>query len=330
VLFCAASLACALAPSIETLIAARALQALGGAGALVLPRAIVRDLFSGEHAGRELSRIGAVMSCAPIIAPLIGGMVQTAFGWRAGFIVVVGIGVAAFIPVCRALPETLPRRSSEPFAIGHILRGYRAFARQRAFVSHLGIAASSYAGLFAWISGSPFVLQELYGLSPLGFSIAFAIASIGSVAGAAIAAVVVMRIGLDPTIGLGTSAMAAGGLAMLASLALELPPLVSLVVSMTVFHTGLMLAMPQAIAAAMTPFPDRAGAASSLVGVVQQLSAAALGTVVGYALGGSAWPMAAGVAAMGCLSLALWAVSRCARIERVPAVALLREAASEK
>src|SRR5262245_4108962 len=313
-LFCAASLACALAPTIETLIAARAIQALGAAGAVVLPRAIVRDLHCGECAGRELSRMGAVMSFAPVIAPLIGGMVQTAFGWRAGFAVVAMIGLGAAIPAWRALPETLARRSGESFSVPRFLTSYRTLAAHRAFLAHLGIVATSYAGLFAWIAGSPFVLQELYGLSPLGFSVAFAISSVGSLAGAAIAAFLVMRIGLDRTIGLGTLALAAGGLAMIASLALGLAPVTSLVASMTLYHTGLMMAMPQAIAGALTPFPERAGAASSLVGVAQQISAAILGGVVGYTLGGDAWPMAGAVATMGCLAFTLWAISRYERM----------------
>ena len=316
-LFCAASLACAAAPTIETLIAARVLQALGGAGAIVLPRAIVRDLYSGARAGRELSRIGAVMSFAPVIAPLIGGVVQTAHGWRANFVIIAGVGLLATVVVWRTMPETMARRSVAPITIGNILRGYRTFAGHRAFLAHLGIVACSYAGLFAWISGSPFVLQVLYGLSPLGFSVAFAIACLGSLAGAAISALLVMRIGIDRTIGLGTLGLAAGGLAMIGSLAVGLTPVGSLVLSMAVYHTGLMLAMPQAIAGAMTPFPDGAGTASSLVGVVQQTSAAMLGAVVGYALGTTAWPLAGAVATMGCLAFALWVVSRRSRMEGV-------------
>jgi DHA1 family bicyclomycin/chloramphenicol resistance-like MFS transporter len=317
VLFCGASLACAVAPTIEALIAARVLQALGGAGAIVLPRAIVRDLHAGERAGRELSRIGVVVSVAPVTAPLIGGIVQTAFGWRANFIVIVGIGLVAAMAVWRSLPETLHRRTTNPVSIVRILSGYRALLGNRAFVAHLGIVAASYAGLFAWISGSPFVLQDLYGLSAFGFATAFAAACVGSLAGAAVAALVVMRIGLDLTIGLGTLALAGGGVAMVVSLALGWPPVTSLVLSMALYHTGLMLAMPQAVAGAVTPFPDRAGTASSFVGLVQQTSAALLGMVVGYTLGQSAWPLAGAIAAMGCLSFALWAGSRSVRKERI-------------
>ena len=314
-LFCTASLACALASSIEMLIAARALQALGGCGAIVLPRAIVRDLYAGERAGRELSRMGAIMSFAPVIAPLIGAVVQAELGWQANFLIIVAAGLAATVVAWRSLPETLQHRPAARISFASTLQSYRAIIAHRAFLAHLGIVACSYAGLFAWISGSPFVLQNLYGLSPIGFGIAFAGASLGSVTGGAVATSLVTRVGLDRTIGLGTLALAVGGLAMVAGQALEFAPIASLVLSMVVYQIGLMLALPQAIAGAMTPFPDRAGTASSLVGVTQQISAAALGTAVGHAAGYSAWPLAGAVAAMGCLSFLFWAASRRLRAE---------------
>src|SRR5262245_46068621 len=313
-LFCAGSLACAMAPTIETLVAARAVQALGGSGAIVLPRAIVRDLYTGERAGRELSRIGAIMSFAPVIAPVIGGIVQSGFGWRANFFIIVAVGLFAAVVAWRSMPETY-RRSAQPMSITQIVRSYRRLAGNRAFLAHLGIAACGYAGLFAWISGSPFVLQNLYGLSALSFAIAFAAACIGSIAGAGIAASLVMRLGLDRTIGLGTLALALGGLLMVASIALGVEPVAALVLSMVIYHAGLMLAMPQAIAGAMTPFPDCAGTASSLVGAAQLTSAALLGAIVGCSLGQTAWPLAISIAAMGCLSLSLWGASRYVRTE---------------
>jgi len=322
VLFCIASLACAVASSIEMLIAARALQALGGCGAIVLPRAIVRDLYAGERAGRELSRMGAIMSFAPVIAPLIGAIVQAEFGWHANFLIIVFIGIVATVVAWRSLPETLHCRSAAPISITSILQSYRTLAGNRSLLAHLGIVACSYAGLFAWISGSPFVLQNLYGLSPVSFGIAFAAASIGSLTGGAIATSLVTRVGLDWTIGLGTLCLATGGLAMVAGQALGFAPIASLVVSMVVYQIGLMLALPQAIAGAMTPFPDRAGTASSLIGVVQQISAALLGTVVGHTVGQSAWPLAGAIATMGCLSFILWAGSRRLRAEAAHAPGL--------
>ena len=306
VLFCAASAACAAAPGIELLIAARILQALGGSGAIVLARAIVRDCYAGDRAGRELSTMGAIMSIAPVLAPLIGSVVQISFGWRANFIIVVSVGCFALLVVWQSLPETLHQRSARVISMVEILRDYRMLLKDRTLLAHIAIVSTSYAGLFAWISGSPFVLQELHGLSALEFGFAFGLACIGSVFGAALAAPLVMRIGLALTIGLGTIALAGGGLAMVASVALATHSVAALVVSMMLYQAGLGLAMPQAIAGALTPFPDHAGAASSLVGFMQQTSAALLGAVVGHMLGFTAWPLAAAVGAMGCASLLLW------------------------
>jgi DHA1 family bicyclomycin/chloramphenicol resistance-like MFS transporter len=309
-LFAVGNVACAFAPTIETLIAARALQALGGSGAIVVVRAIVRDLYAGARAGRELSLMGSIMAFAPIIAPLIGGVLQTAFGWRANFIVALAVGLAAAIIVWRKLPETLRRRAPEPITVTGIARAYRGLIENRCFLAYLGIVAASFAGLFAWISASPFVLQEIYGLSPFGFGIAFAVCSLGFLAGTLVAANVVRRIGIGRTSGLGAIAMAAGGVAMSAALALGSASVISIAVPTMLYLFGLGLTMPQAMAGALTPFPDRAGAASSLLGFVQQTSAALLGALVGHMLGQSAWPIAAPMAVMGCLALAIWLISR--------------------
>jgi len=319
-LFCAASFACAIAPDIETLIVARCGQALGAAGVVLLPRAIVRDLHAGDAAGRELSRMGAIMSLVPVIAPLVGGLVQTTFGWRATFLVVIGVGIAAGVVVWRSLPETLQRRAGARVRLVETLRHCGVLMRDATFLAHSGILGCSYAVVFAWISGSPFVLQNLYGLSPVAFSVAYAIACGGALMGGSIAASLAVRIGLDRTMALGTLCLAAGGLAMMVCLALGLPPVASLVLSMVVCHAGNMLATPQAVAGALTPFPHCAGTASSLLGLVQQLSAAAAGTLVGVTLGRSAWPLAIAIATMGCASLALWALSRRRRVAAATAL----------
>ena len=309
-LYCAASLACALSTSIEMLIFARAFQALGGSGGIVLTRAIVRDIYSGAHAGRELSVIGSVMALAPVLAPIIGGVIQTAFGWRATFLALVGAGFAGATVVWALLPETLAARAAEPVSLSSMLRSYRIVGRNRAYLAYLSITAASYAGLFAWISGSAFVLQDLYGLAPFDFGVAFALGSVGYMTGSAIAARLVIRLGLDGVLGLGGCACAAGGLAMVAAVAFGLTSAMSLVLPMAVYLAGLGMVLPQGIAGAMTPFPERAGAASSLFGFLQQTAAAVCGAAVGWFLGQSAWPLALGVATMGFATLGLWLATR--------------------
>ena len=309
-LYCAASLACALSTSIEMLIVARAFQALGGSGGIVLTRAIVRDIYSGAHAGREFSVIGSVMALAPVLAPILGGLIQTAFGWRMTFLALVGAGFAGAAVVWALLPETLNTRATEPVSLPSMLRSYRIVGRNRAYLAYLSITAASYAGLFAWISGSAFVLQDLYGLAPFDFGVAFALGSVGYMAGSAIAARLVIRIGLDGVLGLGGCACAAGGLAMVAAVAFGLMSSMSLVLPMAVYLAGLGMVLPQGIAGAMTPFPERAGAASSLFGFLQQTAAAVCGAAVGWFLGQSAWPLALGVATMGFATLGLWLATR--------------------
>src|SRR6185437_1191917 len=196
VLYSAASLLCAGSTSISMLIGARALQALGGCGGIVLARAIVRDLYSGARAGRELSLIGSVMALAPVLAPIAGGILQTAFGWRSIFFTLVASGLCGIAIIWMLLPETLPRRA-EPLSLSSMLKTYRTVARNPVFLAYLALGTTSYAGLFAWISGASFVLQDLYGLPPFDFGIAFSIGSVGYMAGSALAARLVGKLGID-------------------------------------------------------------------------------------------------------------------------------------
>lgn len=309
-LYCAASLVCALATSIHMLIAARAVQALGGSGGIVLSRAMVRDLYSGRRAGRELSVIGAVMALAPVVAPVVGGVLQAGFGWRSIFFTLIAAGLAGAAIVWTLLPETLAQRAPEPVSAASIVRSYGVVARNRAYLAYMGLASGSFAGLFAWISGSSFVLQELYGLGPFAFGLAFAVGSLGYMVGSILSARLARVLDLDAILGWGCLANAAGGLAMMAAVALGTSSTAWLVVPMAVYLAGMGMVLPQSIVGAMAPFPDRAGAASSLFGFVQQTVSAVFGALIGVLLGQSAWPLAAGVALAGCVTLVLWLVTR--------------------
>ena len=309
-LFTFGTLVCMVSTSTEMLIVARTLQALGGSGAVVVTRAIVRDLYSGARAGRELSLIGSVMALAPVVAPIGGGVLQTAFGWRSIFIVLAVAGAAAFVVVWRSLPETLAKRAAEAASASSMVRSYRIVAGNRVYLAYLGLGSLSYAGLFAWISGASFVLQNLYGLTPFVFGCVFAVGSLGYLAGSTIAARLVSRFGLGGMSGIGAAALALGGLLACLSIALGLTSSLSLVLPVAVFLAGLGMVLPQSIAGAITPFPERAGAASSLFGFVQQTAAAVCGALVAWLLGRNAWPMAGAMALMGCATLLLWFVSR--------------------
>jgi MFS transporter, DHA1 family, multidrug resistance protein len=311
ILYAFGSVICATTQSIDALIAARSVQALGGAGAIVLARAVVRDLYSGVRAGRELSLMGSIQAFAPILAPVIGGVLQTAFGWRASFILLVIIALLAGSATARLLPETLHKPTPGPFSFSTMGRLYRSVQEHRSFLAHLGIMSTTFVGLYAWVSGASVVIQGVYGLSPLAFGLTYAVGSLGYMLGTSI----VMRRGLDRVIGLGTGIMAVGGLAMATVTALGLANVVWLVLGMTTYLTGMGLAMPQTMAGALTPFPDRAGTASSLLGFSQQSFAAIAAAVIGTYLGRSAWPVAGTIAAMGCLAFSIWAMTRKVRAE---------------
>jgi DHA1 family bicyclomycin/chloramphenicol resistance-like MFS transporter len=308
---CVASVVCAFTESIGALTAARFVQALGGAAAVVLARAVVRDLYSGVRAGRELSLMGSITAFAPVVAPVIGGALQMAFGWRATFIFLLAFALVAAAAAARFLPETLHKRADTQFSLTAMLALYRSVLANRGFVAHVAILTATFVGLFAWISGAPVVMQGTrYGLTPVVFGLTFATGALGYMSGAYTAARIVMRFGLSRTIGIGAAVMAVGGLAMAVVVAFDLDNVGWLVGSMMLYLAGMGLALPQTQAAALTPFPDRAGTASSLLGFAQQSSAAIAAAAIGLYLGHSAWPVAGTVATMGCLAFAIWASTR--------------------
>jgi DHA1 family bicyclomycin/chloramphenicol resistance-like MFS transporter len=308
-LYLLSTVACAAAQSVDPLIGARFLQGFSGSGAIVLARAIVRDLYSGVRAARELSLMGSISAFAPIVAPMIGGVFQSFFGWRSSFIFMCGAAVIASAVAARLLPETLRQRSGGPVSLFSMIRGYGTVLRHPGFAVYLGIITAAYAGLFAWVSGASVVLQKVYGLAPVTFGFTFALGAGGYMIGATIATRLVVRRGLDQTMGIGVVVIAAGGMMLAAAVAAGVPG-IWLVVAMALYLAGVGLAMPQAMAGALTPFPDRAGTAASLMGLVQQAVAAVVAAVIGGYLGRSAWPMTGVVVAMAWITFMLWACSR--------------------
>jgi MFS transporter, DHA1 family, multidrug resistance protein len=308
-----ATLVCVLAPSIGVLIGARFFQAVGASGSIVLARAMVRDLYEGARVARELSRLATIIAIAPISAPLIGGVLQTLFGWRSNFVGLFLIGSIAAFCVLFLLPETLRRRAPERVSLLSVLRSYRDFLANRSYLAYLALGTCCFVGLFAWISAAAFVLQDIYQLSALMFGVGFAMCSAGYMLGTAIAARFVTRWGVGLTVGFGSAAMAAGGIAMVATVALGLASAIVLFLTMALYLAGMGMVLPQSQAGALLPFPDRAGAASSLLGLVQQTAAAVTGAILGHQIGFTAWPLALAVAFAGCAALALWAATRTAR-----------------
>jgi MFS transporter, DHA1 family, multidrug resistance protein len=312
-LFIVASLLCMIAPGIELLIAARFLQALGAAGPIVLARAVVRDLYEGPRAARELARMGTIMGLVPAAAPVLGGYVQRFLGWPAHFAVAAACGIFGGIVISQKLPETMKTPSLAPISLGGILKGFAALTDNKGFLAYLALMALAYGGLFAYISGSSFVLQGIYHLSEVAFGLAFAVGVAGYIGGTLAAQRLVPRAGIDTTIAVGVACLAAGGLIMLACVLLGRGHPAEIVMPMALYLFGVGLVMPQAMAGALMPFPDRAGSASSLCGFVQMLGGALIGAMVGHFLGASALPLPIAIAATGVCALLVFLFSGRAR-----------------
>lgn len=309
-IFLVATLACAFAPSVEALTLARAIQALGASGPIVLGRAMVRDLYDGPRAGRELARMGMIMGLVPAVAPVLGGVLQTAFGWRSTFLATLVFALALALVIILAVPETLRARSPHPLSLVSIFRGYGSLLGNRAFRVYVALTALAYAGLFAFISGSSFVLIGVYGLSPVAYGLSFGFGVLGYILGTIIAQRLVGRRGMDGVIALGVACLAAGGLLMLAGVLSGIGGPLGVVVPMAVYACGVGLAMPQAQASAMMPFPDRAGAASSFNGLCQMLLSACVGLLVGALLqSGTALPLPVVMSVLGVAAFALFRAS---------------------
>ena len=308
--FAVASLLCALATSIETLIAARFLQAAGGSASTVLARSVVRDLYSGPRAGQELARMGVIVAVVPAIAPVLGAGLEVTFGWRANFVVTLAIAVVGIGFVAMALPETLRQRRPDPIGPVTILRGFGVLLANPAYRAYVLMSSAAYGGLFAYLSASSFVLQGVYRLSPMGFAVIFTTGVAGFMLGAHLSSRSVMARGVDATIRIGCAFLAAGGIAM--PLAVAFGPGHPAEVSgpMIVYLIGIGFVMPQSMAGAMQPFPDRAGAASSLLGFTQMSFAAVAGYALGHALEAGAMPLALAVALFGVAAFAIETATR--------------------
>lgn len=302
-----ATLICLFAPNIETILLGRLLQGLGVSGSSVVARAVVRDLFEGARASLQFSIMNMFMGLMPIFAPLMGGVLATYTGWHAVFVFQFCAGCATACAVLFCLAES---RHGAALAPRELVHNYGVIARNPAFLANMSIGALAYSGLFAWITGSPFVLQTLVGLSPLGFSICYAAACSGFIVGGWLGTRLVVSHGLNAMAGTGASFCCIAGLCIVAAALANVALSITLTLSMAVYFVGLAILLAQSTAAALMPFPKQAGTASSLLGFAQQVAGAVMGVLVGNTLGGTALPMAGFVALAGCGTLLLWFATR--------------------
>jgi len=302
--FVLASLACAAARDVHVLIAARAVQAIAMATVAVVPRAVVRDLYAGTQAAHMLSLMGMVLGIAPIVAPILGSNLHVWLGWQANFVLVAIYGAVLWVAVSSALPETLRTPNLRALAPAVVVVNYRKLLASRVFVGYMLVAAFTACGLFAFLAGSAFVFVQVMGQGERGFGVLFGAVMLGNLSGAIFGARVVRRWGIDRTIGRALWVMIGGAmvLAMLAWLDVRHP--LAVVAPMFCYMVALMMTMPQSTAGAMTPFPEMAGAASSLLAFVQFVVASTGALFVGLTFDGTVRPMATTIAVSAMLAAA--------------------------
>mgnify|MGYP003626920201 CR=1 FL=1 len=281
VLYIAASFGCALAQSVDQLIVCRFLQAVGASCGPVLGRAVVRDYFTREEAARVMSWVISVMSLAPILAPVLGGLIVTWADWRMNFWVLTGFGGLVLVVALLFLGES--NRFKDPTAtdFGALAKNFGTMFRHRIFVGFLLTNVCMFAGLFSWLLGSSFVLIDRMGLTPLEYGIAFGIASVGFLSGAQTAARLVRRLGIEGMCVIGAGCAAVGGLAILVLLWAGADTPVAVMVPTIIYFFGMGIAVPNLQAGAVSPFPRNAGAASSLIGLFQYAASGAATLVLG-------------------------------------------------
>jgi DHA1 family bicyclomycin/chloramphenicol resistance-like MFS transporter len=289
-LYVITSAACAFAPSILLLLVLRLLQGLSGAAGLVIARAVARDLYSGRTLVIFFSRLTLISGLAPVLAPVLGGQLSRVMTWRGIFGVLAAFGVVLLLAGAFGLRETLPPARRTPGGVRTTLRGFRLLLKDRFFV---GAALSSGlvgASMFAYIAGGTFVLQEIYGLSAQGFSFVFGVNSLAIMAMSQLGGALARSWAPDRVLALGLLVNLAGATALVVTVLTGLP-LPFLIGSLLVMVSAVGLVFPTSTALALADYPERAGAASSLLGLGQYIAGAVAAPLVGIAGSRSAVPL---------------------------------------
>lgn len=300
------SSACALAPSVSALVALRFLQGLGGAAGLVIAGAAVRDRYAGVAMARFLSTLMLVNGVAPVLAPVLGGQLLRVVSWRGVFVVLTAIGLALLLACAAWFEESLPPARRHRGSLAGTLRSFRLLLADRAFTGYALAGGLAFAAMFAYISGSSFVLQDIFGLSPQAFGLAFATNAIGIVAVGQLNGRLVGRFAPRRLLAVGLWLAATGGAVLLAAvlagwgLPAILPGLFAVVASVGAI-------LPNTRALAMIHYPDLAGTASALLGVLQFAVGGLVAPLIGLGGTGTALPMAGVIAALAAGALVVFA-----------------------
>jgi MFS transporter, DHA1 family, multidrug resistance protein len=301
-LYVLTSLLCVVSPRIEVLTGLRFLQALGGGAGAVVARAMVRDLYNRARAAQVPSLMMLVTALAPLVAPLVGGYLARWSGWRAIFVLLSTLGLVCFVAVVRQLPEFHPPARRGGGSRAQVLGEDGAVLTHRQALGAILAGGMAFAGMFAYISGTPFVYIQVFGVAPEHYDYGFGINMLGLMLGAYLNGKLVRRVGVQPMLVIGTEIAALAGLSLLTMAWTGLGGFLGVVVPLFVYVGSLNPIAAHALARALEYFPQPARTTSALFGAAQFGFGALAGTIVGQLHNGSAVPMAAVIAVTGVLS----------------------------
>ncbi len=304
-LFVVASVGCALASDIQTLVAFRFLQGLGAAAGMAIPRAVVRDLHTGTEAARLMSLLMLVFSVSPILAPLAGSGVIALAGWRGVFWAVALAAVAGLALVGATLRETRPPEQRVESSVGGALRAYRLLLGDWHYLGLVGIGSCALAGFFVFLAGSPFVLINHYGLTPTQYSLAFSFNAVAFIGASQFTATLGRRFGLAPMVKVAATA-SGSTIALLLAYYLFGGDALWVLIALNFIASAFMgLVIPTVSVLALEEHGPIAGTASALMGTLQMLVGALAMAVVGLFANGQPLPMVVGMALGSFSSVAL-------------------------
>ena len=305
-----ATLGCAIAGNIETLWLFRALQGICAGSGLVVGRAIIRDRFQGPEAQRVMSQITLVFGIAPAIAPVLGGVLLNAFGWRSIFWVLLALVIALLTWSAKSLPETLPLAQRQSLHPRKLWRNYVSVLRNRDFLLLATIPALNFAAFFLYIASAPSFLIDLLGVSSYGFAWLFMPMIGGVMIGALVSGRAAGKLSPARTIGVGYLFMFAGATIQMAVAWYVAPAVQWHVLPIMIYTMGSSIVMPSATLLLLDLFPTMRGMASSLQGFVHFVLAAVNAGTIAPFLAQSLKGLAAGMAGFTVLSVALWVIYR--------------------
>lgn len=298
-LYVAASLLCAFAQTIQVLVAARFMQALGCCSAIIIARAIVRDAYAPADSARVIARASSWLSLAPLTGPILGSYLQVAFGWRAAFVALSILSAIVLGAVILRLPETNVHKNPRATELRGLMANYRHVLGSRAFWAHVLPGALSYGSIFAFISGSSLVLIRVLGVPTQLFGYCFAFGVSGYLCGTIVCRRLLPRFGPSATLRIGSTLSLAAGALFLAAVGVGLAHWSVVVVAMFLTMGAHGINFPVSQSGSVTPFPQQAGTAAGLMGAIVMLAAFGVGTIVGATFDGTLFPLAATTCGLG-------------------------------